>query len=162
MSSPDLTHDEIEGLYVALGPALIAYGCCLLGDRARAQDAVQQVFLRLLGKESVRLREPRPYLYRALRNTALNFRRESSREQERWEEAALFAAPPGLESGGLELEAALRELPDEQRQVVLMKVWGGLTFQEIAEVMDVPANTAASRYRYGLGRLRQRLAHLTE
>lgn len=162
MSSPKLSRDEIEGLYVALGPALIAYGCCLLGDRGRAQDAVHHVFLRLLGQESVTLREPRPYLYRALRNTALNLNRASAREQERWEEAALFRPVPGLESAGLDVEAALRELPDEQRQVVLMKVWGGLTFQEIAEVMDLSANTAASRYRYGLGRLRQRLAHLTE
>ncbi len=37
----------------------------------------------------------------------------------------------------------------------MLKIWGGLTFDEIAEALDIPANTAASRYRYGLAELRK-------
>jgi RNA polymerase sigma-70 factor (ECF subfamily) len=39
--------------------------------------------------------------------------------------------------------------------VITLKVWGGLTFEEIAATLDIPANTAASRYRYGLEELRK-------
>ncbi len=56
---------------------------------------------------------------------------------------------------GIEVERALRELPPEQREVVLMRVWGEMTLEEIAVVLDVPANTVASRYRYALGKLRE-------
>jgi len=52
------------------------------------------------------------------------------------------------------VEAALRRLPDEQRDVVVLKIWGGLTFQQVAGILDIPSNTAASRYRYALEALR--------
>jgi RNA polymerase sigma-70 factor (ECF subfamily) len=48
---------------------------------------------------------------------------------------------------------ALEELPEEQREVVVMKLWGGLTFAEIGEAVGVPANTAATRYRYALEKM---------
>ena len=61
-----------------------------------------------------------------------------------------------------ELAEALGELPAEQRAVVHLKLWEGLTFEEIAAVLDLSANTAASRYRYGLDKLRGRLRPLYE
>jgi RNA polymerase sigma-70 factor (ECF subfamily) len=56
---------------------------------------------------------------------------------------------------GLEVERALRELPPEQREVVVLRIWGEMTLAEVAAVLDVPANTVASRYRYALDRLRK-------
>ena len=55
------------------------------------------------------------------------------------------------------LEEAVVQLPSEQREVVVLKIWGGLTFAQIAEQLEVPANTAASRYRYALTKLRETL-----
>jgi RNA polymerase sigma-70 factor (ECF subfamily) len=55
------------------------------------------------------------------------------------------------------LSDALRDLPNEQRAVVHLKLWEGLTFDAIAEALGIPPNTAASRYRYGLDKLRHRL-----
>ncbi len=55
------------------------------------------------------------------------------------------------------LTEAVNSLPANYREVVTLKVWGGLTFQEIAETTGVPLNTAASRYRYALDELRQNL-----
>jgi len=49
----------------------------------------------------------------------------------------------------------MRKLPENYRQVLTLKVWGGLTFAEIADSLNIPANTAASRYRYGLKELRK-------
>ena len=57
---------------------------------------------------------------------------------------------------------ALVELPPDQRVVVHLKLWEGLTFEEIAHTLDIPANTAASRYRYGLDKLRERLRPIYE
>jgi RNA polymerase sigma-70 factor (ECF subfamily) len=53
------------------------------------------------------------------------------------------------------LQEAMRNLPETQRDVITLKIWGELTFAEIAEALDIPANTAASRYRYGLEELRK-------
>ena len=56
------------------------------------------------------------------------------------------------------IEEALGSLPHEQREVVIMKLWGNLSFAQIGEALSVPANTAASRYRYALEKLRHPLA----
>ena len=53
-------------------------------------------------------------------------------------------------------------LPDEQRTIIQLKLWDGLTFEESAEAQGVPLNTAASRYRYGLEKLRTLLRPLYE
>lgn len=72
--------------------------------------------------------------------------------------AAVPGPPPETPPPGAErLEGVLRDLPPEQREVVSLKVDGGLTFAEIAGVLDISANTAASRYRYALERLRAAL-----
>ena len=53
------------------------------------------------------------------------------------------------------IEQAMRSLPEIYREAVTLKIWGGLTFAEIAEALQIPANTAASRYRYGIDELRK-------
>ena len=150
-----LTNDDVQGLYRQFGPALLAYGASLLGDRAAAEDVLHQVFLEMLGKISMP-QEPRPYLFRAVRNRALNSRRGSERltalDHHEWlvrTEATMLAA--------IAIEKAMRELPAEQREVVVMKVWGEMTLEEMAQVLEIPVNTVASRYRYALGKLRELL-----
>ena len=59
-----------------------------------------------------------------------------------------------------ELATALGELPADQRAVVHLKLWAGLTFEEIAATLEIPLNTAASRYRYGLDKMRDQLRPL--
>jgi RNA polymerase sigma-70 factor (ECF subfamily) len=61
---------------------------------------------------------------------------------------------------GLAVESALRRLPEEQREVIVLRVWGQLSFQEIADALEAPPNTVASRYRYGLAKLRDILKPL--
>ncbi len=82
-------------------------------------------------------------------------RRRRDRERDVW----FVHAQTGNGSHGLgELaQEALTRLPREQRQVVVMKIWGGLTFEEIGASLDIPPNTAASRYRYALDALRSSL-----
>lgn len=150
-----LTFQEVQDLYQRHGPALLAYATSLLPDRGMAEDVLHQVFLGLLGKSELP-EEARPYLFRAMRNRALNARRNSTRvtplDDRQW-----LVKPQGMMEAGLEVERALRELPPEQREVVIMRIWGEMTLAEVARVLDVPANTVASRYRYALEKLRMAL-----
>ena len=68
-----------------------------------------------------------------------------------------FVHRGGDKEAALALQAALRELPEEQREVVSMRVWSGMTLDEIATATGAPLNTVASRYRYALEKLRERL-----
>lgn len=56
-----------------------------------------------------------------------------------------------------QIEQAIQALPDYYKEVIILKIWGELTFEQIAETLDIPMNTAASRYRYALDRLRRTL-----
>ncbi len=72
--------DEVQRWYEQHGPALVAYASAILGERSRAEDALQQVFYKLL-KGKLEVSEPeKPYLFRAVRNTALSMTRRSGRE----------------------------------------------------------------------------------
>jgi RNA polymerase sigma-70 factor (ECF subfamily) len=67
-----------------------------------------------------------------------------------------------METMGLAIQSALGDLPEEQREIVVLRVWGQLTFEEAALALDIPANTAASRYRYALAKLKERLQPLAK
>jgi RNA polymerase sigma-70 factor (ECF subfamily) len=64
-------------------------------------------------------------------------------------------SPNGSTETAMALQSALRTLPDEQREVVVLKIWGQLTYEEAAAVIGISPNTAASRYRYGIEKLRE-------
>ena len=148
---------DVQGLYRHHGAALVAYARSFLPDTAAAEDAVHSVFLRLL-RGGVAVPESKlGYLYRAVKNAALNLKRDVSREtgidaNERW-----FVHRGGNAEAELALQKALSELPDEQREVVMMRIWSGMTLEEIGTATGVSLNTAASRYRYALEKLRERL-----
>ena len=152
---------RIQTLYAELGPALLAYARSILREMPPAEDVVQQVFLKLLSNPTLALpADARPYLFRAVRNTSLNVHRLKTRDAAYRESLQFLTAPNGLSHLVPELEAALDDLPDEQRQVIILRIWGELTLDATAEVLGIPANTAASRYRYALAKLRQRLGTL--
>jgi len=91
----------------------------------------------------------------------MNHRRARARETFLDGDAASWLeAPAGCEEMGLAVQTALQRLPEEQREVVVLHVWGALTFLEIAEALDTSPNTVASRYRYGLTKLRDTLKPL--
>jgi len=113
------------------------------------------------------VRDARAFLIRFAHNAAIDLmRRRGARqkyhEQLAAEPAQLFAptSDPDESAFRAALTGALGELPPEQRTVVHLKLWEGLTFEQIAAALDVPLNTAASRYRYGLDKLRGRLRPL--
>ena len=129
-----------------------------------AEDVVQDGFVRFWRARD-RAADQVAYLFACVRRAALDWLRGRRRRTAREERAARpESAEPLLLSGPERaerrqaIEVALARLPEEQRTALVLKVWGGLTFPQIAEALDIPANTAASRYRYALARLRELLA----
>ncbi len=96
-----------------------------------------------------------------IRRRAIDLARRNNRRSNR-ETVAQESAPPDWFAPEIEdrerarlLQDALNQLPEIQRSVVTLKIWGGFTFAEIAGALEIPANTAASRYRYALEELRK-------
>jgi RNA polymerase sigma-70 factor (ECF subfamily) len=156
-----LNADEVKQLYDRHGPALLAYACSFVADAAVGEDVVHQVFLRLLQGDTVVPDAPVAYLYRAVRNAALNVRRNGRREAPQdlaaEERRNLFEHRRGNQEAALALHAALFDLPEEQREVVVLRIWSGMTLEEVSALSGVSLNTTASRYRYALEKLRERL-----
>jgi RNA polymerase sigma-70 factor (ECF subfamily) len=152
-----LDHEQVRTLYEQHGRVLLAYAIALLPDRASSEDVLHQVFVKLLQGRIGINGPPVHYLYRAIRNAALNYRRNHAREVELVGEGRWLESPPGMETMGLALESALAALPPEQREIIVLHVWGQMTFQDAAAALDISVNTAASRYRYALAKLKERL-----
>jgi RNA polymerase sigma-70 factor (ECF subfamily) len=147
---------EVELLYQQHGGALLLFARAIAGDRARAQDALHQVFLRMLEHGNLRqVADVKAYLFASVRNAILNDAKVQQRNVVLDEESAWFDPPHRDYTAELNLRRALRALTEDQRQVVVLHVWGELTFMQIAGVLEISPNTAASRYRYGLAQLRE-------
>lgn len=162
---------ELERLYDEHAPALFAFLLNFTRDENDTRDALQEIFVKL-ARHPDRLapaRNERAFLLRLAHNAAIDLMRRRgtrARQHEQFgaEQLAVFAPTPDPDEAAFraELAAALGELPADQRAVVHLKLWEGLTFEQIAAALEIPLNTAASRYRYGLDKLRARLRPLYE
>ncbi len=147
-------------LYDTLAPRLYRHALLILADGPRAEDAVQQAFLRLLARGRIDdLASAEAYLRVILRHEA--YRMLKTLPTSALDPATALLAPndPAVESDDERehLQTALRRLPPEQREVIHLKMYEQLTFARIAELLSIPQNTAASRYRYALENLRHLL-----
>lgn len=157
---------DIERIYDEHADALFAFVLTMTRNEADTHDILQELFSQLVRhpERLIGMREERPYLLKfAYHATIDQFRRRGARDRVQLQLSAedrdLFApsADPDEAEFRAKLSAALSELPEEQWTVVHLKLWQGLAFREIADALGIPANTAASRYRYGIDKLRERL-----
>ena len=150
--------EAFAALYDAYGARLFAAACGMLGSREEAEDAVQDVFVGLVrARERLRhIENLKAYLFASLRYAAIHRMRRAKALQFDTAEVAMPAADAGPDAEiSRRLDRALRRLPPEQREVIALHIDGGLTFAEIAECLGVGLNTAASRYRYAMEKLRE-------
>ena len=155
MHRTDGDTSEIELLYRQHGPALLLFAQALTGERGRAQDAIHQAFLKLIEKGSLsQVVDKKAYLFACVRNTALNEGKLQNRNAPLGPDAAWFSPADRDYAGEQNLRRALQALPDDQRQVMVLHVWGEMTFSQISDLLDLSSNTVASRYRYALAKLR--------
>jgi RNA polymerase sigma-70 factor (ECF subfamily) len=144
------------------GSALVLFARQWSASAADAEDAVQGGFLKFW-RTRERACDQVAWLYACVRSTARDLgrgnRRRVQREQRvsRPDEPAFDYSLHRAERES-QIAAALARLPAEQREVVVMRIWGGLTFAQIGETLGVPINTAASRYRHALLHLEARLS----
>jgi len=143
-----------EDLYEAKAAELMLYGRALGLSHSEAEDVLQETFVALLQRGQPPA-QPDHYCVRSFRNRALNYRRSLWRrlarelESRRWFDRSQGESP--------QERAAMRslaELPVEQREAIVLKIWHEYTFEEIGELLEISPNTVAGRYRYGLQKLR--------
>ena len=144
---------RIAELFDAHARALLLYARQWVGP-ADAEDVLQRVFVKLLagGRSPA---EPRSWLFRCVRNEAIANWRSSRRRARREQTAAAhppawFAPSPGDPLDAAAAQAALESLRAEQREAVTLRLWGGLTLTEIADVTGVaiPPRSAATSPRW--------------
>ena len=125
-----------------------------------AEDAVQEAFVALAQQKS-QPDDVLAWLVVATHNRLLQWRRSDLRRQQR--EQSLAAVKPWFSSAAEELDQrldaqqateALIELPAETREIIVMHLWGGMTFRQIAAIVDCSLATANRRYQQGLNQLR--------
>jgi RNA polymerase sigma-70 factor (ECF subfamily) len=162
---------DLSRLYDEHAQALYAFLLNLTRDEADTRDLLQNILVKL-ARDPVLLngvRDEQAFLIRLAHNAAIDLmRRRGTRDKTREQFAAESISPfapasdPDVQTFRVTLAAALAELPADQRAVVHLKLWEGLTFEQIADALEIPLNTAASRYRYGLDKLREHLRPIYE
>lgn len=146
---------------------LFRYACYRLGSATEADDVVQDLYLRL-SKQGARLadiEDLKGCVYRSLTNSCTSVSR--SRRQFATTEAldtlnsddlnSDDLAPKDFEQEFRLIERLMALLPDEQSEVIRLRIYGGRQFDEIASICGIPLTTAKSRFRYGIDKLREAL-----
>ena len=147
------------------GAALILFARQWCMTHADAEDAVQDAFIRCWRSQTT-IEDPAAYLFTCVKHAAIDQQRGKSRRQQRevlmgsqadrTNESCFVAMIESQERAAI-IERHLAQLPQEQREVLVMKLWGGLTFGQIAGVLQTSPNTIASRYRYAIEAMRRAL-----
>jgi len=157
----------VELMWDRYAKDLLTFLQALLCSRHDAEDVLQTVFVRIVRKRH-RLAGARcldAYVYRIARNEAYRLisRRKRDQKAQGTTESWLIVSESNPEPSDLveQLQAALAQLPQPQREVIVMKIYGQKTFLEISRLLGLPQNTAASRYRYGIEKLQNLLGNLT-
>lgn len=147
------------------GAALILFARQWCKTHADAEDAVQEAIIRCW-RSQVTVDDPAAYLFTCVKHAALDQHRGTMRRRQReaivgsksesTNESCFVTAIEEQERTAI-IEQHLAQLPQDQREVVVMKLWGGLTFAQIAGALEASPDTIASRYRYALQTMRRLL-----
>jgi RNA polymerase sigma-70 factor (ECF subfamily) len=153
---------KLEQLYDRYGERLFHYLSVKLGSLDDAEDVLQEIFLRF-ARYTIRwkfIRKPEAFIFRVARNEVNRFLQNKRNQKLNSQNPGALQdiiqeTIKGPDQGSTEMLArALAKLPDEQREVIVLKVFEGLTFKEIASACGLSINTVASRYRYGLAAMK--------
>jgi RNA polymerase sigma-70 factor (ECF subfamily) len=155
--------DALGALFDLTSHRLVRFAVALTRNQHDAEDAGQTALVRI-AREPALLSEvtlPWPYLLQMVRNEALAIGRRRHHLTSAGDLSDLQMTPCVDELEQAEQHravwAALRRLPPEQAEVVVLKIWEAMTFAEIGRILCVSPNTAASRYQYAMAKLSQGL-----
>ena len=159
-----MNRNDVERLYDEHAEGLFRFLLSLVRHPEDARDLLQDVFVRIARNDGFLdgVKDERAFLFKMARNSAIDRARRIGTRRRLAEhiDQELFApsADPDIAAFRDGVAGALAELPEDQRTAVYLKLWEGLTFERLAEVCGTSPNTAASRYRYGIDKLRALLA----
>lgn len=158
------TTADLERTYTERRQGLFTLALSITRSADLAEDAVQTAFARLCSGLGQPIDDLTAYVFTAVRNAAIDLTR--SRRFEPLPTVSLFSneAMPDEVAASEELHDLtawhIDQLPAEQREVLVMRIHGALSFRQIAEVLGEPLPTVASRYRRVVESLRERLGSL--
>lgn len=174
MNSPTETsaaHQAWQTWFHENGNKLLLFARQMTRSAADAEDVLQNAIVRCWNARKNRNGGVDPEnapdqaeIYTMIRRAAIDLGRRETRRTRREEKVIDFEEAKGIDwfqcpfeakEKSTEISSALRKLPDSQREVLTLKIWSQLTFQEIGEALGISENTAASRYRYALEALRR-------
>jgi len=149
----------LRSFYAGHRQQLYSYAVSITRNRESAEDAIHQAFEQLLRRDTLPA-DSRPYIFRSVRNAALDGLR---RDRIRSDPVLLGAGadPSAADHLAQDIEEVLQEITPDEREAIILKIYGSLTFQEIAAIRGVPLPTVASWYRRGLERMRTAMARET-
>ncbi len=157
----------LGGLFDLTSQRLTRYATTITRNQHDGEDAVQGALVRVAQQVNLlhQTIDPWHYLLRMVRNEALVI----VRRKKRWVFVANLSDlvirrlvdDAEREESHRAIWAALRTIPTEQAEVVVLKIWEEMTFAQIGAVLEVSAFTAASRYRYGMQKLSDKLVDLS-
>lgn len=158
-------HDSWKTWFQLYGPKLLLCARQWTRCLSDAEDVVQEAFVRYWRHQRGLPGEPMALLVTSVRRAAFDLARRDGRRTVREERAAegddeavaCFHTRLEGDERRVAIEEAMQRIPPEQREVLVLKIWGELTFEQIATELGLSPNTAASRYRYALAALRQQL-----
>lgn len=155
-------HDSWTTWFHHYGPKLLLCARQWTRSRADAEDVVQEAFVRFWRHQRSLPGDPMALMVTSVRRAAFDLARRDGRRNAREERAqagdfervASFESTLEGDERRAAIEDAMRRIPPAQREVLVLKIWAGLTFEQIARELELSPHTAASRYRYALGALR--------
>jgi RNA polymerase sigma-70 factor (ECF subfamily) len=156
---------KLDELYDLYGEKMYHYLALRLGSSEDAEDVLQEAFCRL-ARYSVRwaiIRNPKAFVFKVLRNEANRYlarrikQREDVQKQPEPQNRPVFVIDDAAENSAAVISQALSRLPDDQKEIIILKIFQDFTFKEVASICGLSINTAASRYRYGIEKLRSSL-----
>ncbi|MEI7596390.1 MAG: RNA polymerase sigma factor [Bacteroidota bacterium] len=155
---------EFEKIIDQYQNQLIRFAFFRTGSYAEAQDIVQNVFVRLFEKQLnfQLLNNPKSFLYKIISNECIDFGRRKKIEIVSIENIIEPLTYSSTNSNELieeyqRIDLMLKYLPDEQKEVVKLRVLDELDFKEIAEILEIPIPTVKSRFKYGIEKVRNQI-----
>ena len=155
----------LSALFDLVAPRSVRYAQALTRNQHDAEDALQAAFVRvaLYPRGLAEANHPWAYLLRIVRNEALKITQKRRPDEWLSQSAEAWTEDTHIDFETRQLvQRSLEKLPPSQSEVVVLKIWEGMTFAEIADVLGESPNTAASRYRYALQKLSQYLQPLAD
>lgn len=159
----DITREKLADVFKAERPRLLRYACYRMADSDDAEDVLQETFLklhtRLSDTESGQINDLPSYLFRTLANVCTKWQTNANRIKtvplDIRVDVADTAPDKQNEDDYKRIALLLKEIPDEQAEVIRLRIYGDNSFAQVAEILSLPLPTVKSRFLYGLEKLRR-------